>query len=93
MATPPGSSGSCETNGPDGHRGELPPRGRALVDSAPIIYFLGGHREPAPRSAPFFERAVSRTGRVFIHASAVKAAERLDGKFVVHSDDDTLSAA
>ena len=28
--------------------GELPPRGRVLVDSAPIIYFLEGHRELAP---------------------------------------------
>ena len=73
--------------------GELPPRGRVLVDSAPIIYFLEGHREPAPRYAPFFERAVTRTGRAVIDASAIKAAECLDGKFVVHSNDDTLSAA
>ena len=43
--------------------GELPPRGRVLVDSAPIMDFLEGHRELAPRYAPFFERAVTRTGR------------------------------
>ena len=73
--------------------GERPPRGRVLVDSVPIIDFLEGHRELAPRDAPFFERAVNRTGSAFIDASAVKVAERLDGKFVVHSDDDTLSAA
>ena len=72
---------------------ELPPRGRVLVDSVPIIDFFEGHRELAPRDAPFFERAVNRTGRVFIDASAVKVAERFDGKFIVHSDDDTLSAA
>ena len=36
--------------------GELPPRGRVLVDSAPIIDFFEGHRELAPRYAPFFER-------------------------------------
>ena len=73
--------------------GELPPRGRVLVDSAPIIDFLEGHREFAPRSAPCFERAVSRTRRVFIGASAVKAAERFDGKFAVRGSDETLSAA
>ena len=32
------------------------------------------------------------TGRPVIHRAKVKAAERLDGKFVVHSNDDTLSA-
>ena len=32
------------------------------------------------------------TGRAVIHRAKVKAAERLDGKFVVHSNDDTLSA-
>ena len=42
--------------------GELPPRGRVLVDSAPIIYFLEGHfleghRGLAPRYAPLFECA------------------------------------
>ena len=32
------------------------------------------------------------TGRAVISRAKVKAAERLDGKFVVHSNDDTLSA-
>ena len=36
---------------------------------------------------------MTRTGCALIDAGAVKAAERLDGKFVVHSNDDTLSAA
>ena len=35
---------------------------------------------------------LTRTGRALIDASAVKAAERLDGKLVVHSNDDTSSA-
>ena len=35
---------------------------------------------------------VSSTGRLAIDRAKVKAAERLDGKFVVHSNDDTLSA-
>ena len=64
-----------------------------MSNSAPIIDFLEGHRELAPRYAPFFERAVTRTGRPVIDASAIKAAERFDGKFLVHGNDDTLSAA
>ena len=35
---------------------------------------------------------LTRTGRPVISRAKVKAAERLDGKFVVHSNDDTLSA-
>lgn len=35
---------------------------------------------------------LSKTGKPAIDAARVKAAERLDGKFVVHSNDDTLSA-
>ena len=35
---------------------------------------------------------VTHTGRAVIDRAKVKAAERLDGKFVVHSNDDTLSA-
>ena len=37
--------------------GDLPPRGRVVVDSAPIIYLLEDHRQFGPRYAPFFERA------------------------------------
>ena len=35
---------------------------------------------------------LSKTGKPRIDAAKVKAAERLDGKFVVHSNDDSLSA-
>ena len=35
---------------------------------------------------------LSKTGKLRIDAAKVKAAERLEGKFVVHSNDDTLSA-
>jgi hypothetical protein len=35
---------------------------------------------------------LTKTGKPVIDAAKVKAAERLDGKFVVHSNDDTLSA-
>ena len=39
-------------------------------------------------------RYLKQTGsRLAIDARAVAAAERLDGKFVVHSNDDTLTAA
>lgn len=34
----------------------------------------------------------TKTGKLRLDQSAVKAAEKLDGKFVVHSNDDTLSA-
>ena len=35
---------------------------------------------------------LTRGGKLRINRGGVKAAERLDGKFVVHTDDDTLSA-
>lgn len=35
---------------------------------------------------------LTKTGRAVIDTAAVRARERLDGKFVVHSNDDTLSA-
>ena len=34
----------------------------------------------------------TKTGKLRVDRSAVKSAEKLDGKFVVHSNDDTLSA-
>lgn len=37
--------------------GDLPSRGRIVVDSAPIIYLLEDHAIVAPRYAPLFERA------------------------------------
>ena len=57
--------------------GDLPPRGRILVDSAPIIYFLEGHREFAPRYAPFFERA--EAGDYELIVTTVTLAEVLTG--------------
>ena len=38
-------------------------------------------------------REPARGGKPGIDRTAVKAAERMDGKFVVHSNDDTLGAA
>jgi transposase len=35
---------------------------------------------------------LTKTGKAVIDTAAVRAKERLDGKFVVHSNDDTLSA-
>ena len=35
---------------------------------------------------------LNKAGKPVIDTARVKAAERLDGKFVVHSNDDTLSA-
>lgn len=35
---------------------------------------------------------LTKTGKAVIDTAAVRARERLDGKFVVHSNDDTLSA-
>ena len=57
--------------------GELPPRGRVLVDSAPIIHFLEGHRELAPRYAPFFECA--EAGDYELVVTTVTLAEVLTG--------------
>ena len=55
-----------------------------------------GHskRVCALRASGLYGRYVrlSKTGKPAIDAAKVKAAERLDGKFVVHSNDDTLSA-
>ena len=57
--------------------GALPPRGRVTVDSAPIIYFLEGHPEFAPRYAPFFQRAEAGDYELIIATLAL--AEVLTG--------------
>lgn len=57
--------------------GELPSRGRILVDSAPIIYFLEGHRELAPRYASLFECA--EAGDYELVVTTVTLAEVLTG--------------
>ena len=57
----------------------------------------GGHskRACALRASGRYGRYVrlTPTGHPVIDAAAVKAAQRLDGKFVVHSNDDSLSAS
>ena len=56
----------------------------------------GGHRKRACelRASGRYGRYVrlTKTGLLRINRAKVKAAERLDGKFVVHSNDDTLQA-
>ena len=56
---------------------QLPGRGRILVDSAPIIYFLEDHTGLAARYAPIFERAESAEHEIVI--STVTLAEVLAG--------------
>lgn len=57
--------------------GGLPPRGRVVVDSAPIIYLLENHREMGPRYVPFFERAEAGDYELII--TTVTLAEVLTG--------------
>ncbi len=57
--------------------GDLPPRGRIVVDSVPIIYLLEDHAEFAPRYAPLFERAETRHYELVI--STVTLVEVLTG--------------
>jgi hypothetical protein len=76
-------------------------REQVLIELAAEIESLreqssSGHskRVCALRASGRYGRYVrlSKTGKPAIDAAKVKAAERLDGKFVVHSNDDTLSA-
>ncbi len=57
--------------------GDLPPRGRIVVDSAPIIYLLEDHAEFAPRYAPLFEGAEAQHYELVI--STVTLVEVLTG--------------
>lgn len=57
--------------------GKLPPRGRVVVDSAPIIYLLENHAQFGPRYAQFFERA--EAGEYELLVSTVSLAEVLTG--------------
>ena len=56
----------------------------------------GGHSKQVCelRSSGRYRRylRLTRDGKLRISRAGVKAAERLDGKFVVHTNDDTLSA-
>ena len=56
---------------------DLPPRGRIVVDSAPIIYLLEDHPVFASRYAPLFERAEARHYELVI--STVTLVEVLTG--------------
>ena len=56
---------------------DLPPRGRIVVDSAPIIYLLEDHPVFASRYAPLIERAEARHYELVI--STVTLAEVLTG--------------
>lgn len=67
--------------------GELPRRGRILVDTAPIIYLLEDHPKYAERFAPVFERAAA--GRYEIVVSTVTLAEVLVGP--LRLGDETLA--
>ena len=76
-------------------------RARVLAELEAQLAALGGcgagehgKRVCALRSSGRYGKylRLTRTGRPAIDRGAVKAAERMDGKFVVHSNDDTLSA-
>ena len=56
---------------------ELPPRGRIVVDSAPIIYLLEDHADFAPHYATLFERAEAQHYELVI--STVTLVEVLTG--------------
>ncbi len=55
----------------------LPENAQLLLDSAPIIYFLEGHRDLAARFKPLFEAHAS--GRVRFAVTTITVAEVLTG--------------
>ena len=57
--------------------GDLPPRGRIFVDSAPIIYYLEDHPAFGPRFTGLFDRAEAGDHQLVI--STVTLAEVLTG--------------
>ncbi|MCU0503714.1 MAG: IS1634 family transposase [Anaerolineae bacterium] len=76
------------------HREQLLREIEAELES--LRHVAEGHskRECALRSSPRYGRYLKQTpAGLAIDRQAITAAERLDGKFVVHSNDDTLSAA
>lgn len=76
------------------HRDELLAELEAELES--LRHVAEGHskRECALRSSSRYGRYLKQTrSGITIDRQAIAAAERLDGKFVVHSNDDTLSAA
>lgn len=77
------------------HREQLLAELQAELDSLrPLPQAEHSKRACALRSSARYGRYLKQTrGALAIDRAAVKAAERLDGKFIVHSNDDTLSAA
>ena len=64
-------------NAPLTEIGDLPPRGRIFVDSAPIIYYLEDHPAFGPRFTGLFDRAEAGDHQLVI--STVTLAEVLTG--------------
>ena len=67
--------------------GDLPEGALILVDSAPVIYFLEGHRKFGPRFKPLFEAHAAGLLRFAI--TTVTIAEVLTGP--LQSGDDALA--
>lgn len=77
------------------HREQVLRELAAELESLPALGAVGhGKRVCALRASGRYGRylRLSETGKPTLDAAKVKAVERLDGKFVVHSNDDTLSA-
>jgi predicted nucleic acid-binding protein len=66
---------------------DLPEQALLLVDSAPIIYCLEGHRKLAPRFTPLF--AAHARGRVRFAVTTITIAEVLTGP--LRAGDDALA--
>ena len=64
--------------------GNLPEGALLLVDSAPVIYFLEGHRKLAPRFRPLFEAHAA--GRLHFAVTIVTVAEVLTGPLLAGDD-------
>jgi len=77
------------------HRDELLAELEAELESLrPLPDKEHSKRTCALRASARYGRYLKQTrSRLAIDRAALKAAERLDGKFIVHSNDDTLSAA
>ena len=69
--------------------GNLPTRGRLVIDSAPIIYVLEEHPVFAARFLPVFERAESRDYELVI--TTITLAEVLAGP-LCHGDEAVAEA-
>lgn len=68
--------------------GDLPNDALLLVDSAPIIYYLEGHRTLGPRFKPIFDAHAAGTVRLAV--TTITVAEVLTGP--LRGEDDALVA-